>query len=564
MINKEERVAKKMLKGMSCIQLACAIVSATNDCEEVNPAGAGKAYIKELASRLSLTPMEALQLSVFVDQASDHRINYGDLAKHFDVRPLHIVVESKTLQSLAEKQVIIKRTNNEGDVSFRVHPRLIANLLEDKLPEQTPTTNLLPYELMDALFDKLKMFAHGELDEEALSFGLHTLLDDNPQLELCKKINSMDLSNANLTLLLVLAMHHINNNDFNICTTDIDDYFSSFLLRAHAVALVNGTHELMQDTTLHPALVEYACGPDGMADTKYWRLNDYCLKEVFAELKISGAKKISSNSDLKKHETIEAKELFYPENTRKQIDTLQNLLSGDKMSRILSRLSERKLRKGFNCLFFGTAGTGKTESVLQLARKSGRDIMVVDCSQIRDKFVGETEKNIKAIFDDYREAAKDNEMAPILLFNEADALFNKRKEGAERSVDKMENAMQNIILQEMESLEGILIATTNLTGSLDPAFERRFLYKVEFEKPTAKERMQIWKSQIPELSDEEASQLAKRYDSFAGGQIENISRKYLVQSILEDKDSVSLKDIEEYCNNEMINKNRTNRIGFAF
>ena len=86
---------------------------------------------------------------------------------------------------------------------------------------------------------------------------------------------------------------------------------------------------------------------------------------------------------------------------------------------------------------------------------------------MRNKYVGESEKNIKAVFQRYREICKQSEVMPILFFNEADALINKRTENIEHSVDKMDNAMQNIILQEIENLDGILIATTNLTSNLD-------------------------------------------------------------------------------------------------
>lgn len=98
-------------------------------------------------------------------------------------------------------------------------------------------------------------------------------------------------------------------------------------------------------------------------------------------------------------------------------------------------------------------------------------------------WVGESEKNIKGIFDDYKKEVKQLAKAPILLFNEADAIIGKRQVGAERAVEKMENSIQNIILQEIEQLDGILIATTNLAENMDKAFERRFLYKIQFEKP---------------------------------------------------------------------------------
>lgn len=96
--------------------------------------------------------------------------------------------------------------------------------------------------------------------------------------------------------------------------------------------------------------------------------------------------------------------------------------------------------------------------------------MQVDMSQMRDKFVGESEKNVKAIFTRYRRLCQESDITPILLLNEADALLSVRLEKMTTSVDQMANTMQNIILQEMENLEGILIATTNLTNNLDGAF----------------------------------------------------------------------------------------------
>ena len=134
--------------------------------------------------------------------------------------------------------------------------------------------------------------------------------------------------------------------------------------------------------------------------------------------------------------------------------------------------------QGFCCIFYGAPGTGKTETVYKLARQTGRDIMRVDVNKIKSCWVGESEKNIKAAFDRYRNICKNSPLAPILLFNEADAILGIRMEGASNAVDKMENSIQNIILQEMESIEGIMIATTNLTTNLDKAFERRFLYKI--------------------------------------------------------------------------------------
>ena len=149
---------------------------------------------------------------------------------------------------------------------------------------------------------------------------------------------------------------------------------------------------------------------------------------------------------------------------------------------------------------------------------------------------------------------------PILFFNEADAIINKRSNNTDAAVDKMENACQNIILQAMENLSGIMIATTNLTNNLDSAFERRFLYKICFDKPTVATRKQIWNAMLPSLSCEEARSLAESYD-FSGGQIENIARKQIVDSILYGHNQ-DISHVMSYCQSENIRNSKNKRIGF--
>ena len=219
------------------------------------------------------------------------------------------------------------------------------------------------------------------------------------------------------------------------------------------------------------------------------------------------------------------------------------------------------MRPGFCCIFSGQPGTGKTETVYQLARETGRDIMRVDVDKVKSCWVGESEKNIKALFDRYRSICKNSSLAPILLFNEADAVLGVRIEGASSAVDKMENSIQNIILQEMESLEGIMIATTNLTSNLDKAFERRFLYKIKFEKPTVEARAKIWMTMLPGLKEEDAERLASKFD-LSGGEIENVVRKHTVNSILFGNESISMDELIEICRQERMSKSNEKRIGF--
>ena len=255
------------------------------------------------------------------------------------------------------------------------------------------------------------------------------------------------------------------------------------------------------------------------------------------------------------------KKMFYTHEVEKQVNELSKLFQQDEFQKIQERMREKGFRNGFACLFYGSPGTGKTETVYQLALQTGRNIMIVDVPQIKSKWVGDSEKNIKALFDRYREVVKRSQLAPILLFNEADAIIGKRQEGAERAVDKMENSIQNIILQEMEQLDGIMIATTNLQQNMDKAFERRFLYKVKFEKPTFEARASIWLTMIPTLNDMDARTLAEKYD-FSGGQIENIARRHAIDSILHGEDQNVMDSLIGHCDSERLSGKNRQRIGF--
>ena len=130
--------------------------------------------------------------------------------------------------------------------------------------------------------------------------------------------------------------------------------------------------------------------------------------------------------------TFAEKQLFFPKDIQRQVDELEEFLQPDKYNQIRQRMKEQGFRSGFACLFYGSPGTGKTETVNQLARKTGRNIMLVDVPRIKSKWVGESEKNIKALFDRYREQVKRAKLTPILLFNEADAIIGKRKNGGQR------------------------------------------------------------------------------------------------------------------------------------
>ena len=127
------------------------------------------------------------------------------------------------------------------------------------------------------------------------------------------------------------------------------------------------------------------------------------------------------------------------------------------------------------------------------------------------------------------------------------------------SCDQTENTIQNIILEEMEKLEGIMIATTNLANNLDAAFERRFLFKIKFENPTVEAKMKIWKSKMDWLSDDMIRTFATDYD-FSGGQIDNIVRKATMDEVITGK-RTELGELIALCKNEKLGGDER-KIGF--
>ena len=394
------------------------------------------------------------------------------------------------------------------------------------------------------------------------------LCEANPHLPLCHEVLkfSDDIHVQSLLLMIVYDYAQWEGTDgegltFETINDLYPEEFECDFMREH---LRDGDHPLMQC-----GYIEQKCA-DGMADTEQYMLTTRAKNELLGAYKPSHKKckrmqQRMGSRFLKDYKTIKEKPLFYNETEQQQIERLTSLLSVDNFPNIQKRLEEEGMRKGFACLFYGGPGTGKTETVLQIARQTGRNLMQVDIAGMRDKFVGESEKNIKAVFQRYRELCRNSEVKPILFFNEADGIFGKRSTfgGNNPSVEKMDNAMQNIILQEIEDLEGILIATTNLTNNLDSAFERRFIFKIEFHKPDTKVKSLIWRSMLKDLSDEDARQLATNFD-FSGGQIENIARKRTVDYILSGK-YASLEEIEAYCRAEILsNKNERHHIaGFS-
>jgi len=174
--------------------------------------------------------------------------------------------------------------------------------------------------------------------------------------------------------------------------------------------------------------------------------------------------------------------------------------------------------KGLTLLFAGPPGTGKTMTAEAIAKELKRPLLVVNYAHLENMWVGETEKNIEAVFKqaDMRNA--------ILFFDEADAIFGKRSE-VKDAHDRYANIEVSYLLQRMETYDGVTVLATNLRANLDEAFTRRLQFAVDFPFPDEAYRLRIWETLfppgVPRGEDLDFRLLARRF-KLAGGNIRNI------------------------------------------
>jgi hypothetical protein len=415
--------------------------------------------------------------------------------------------------------------------------------------------NLTTQQLCEYLSTSISECNNGDISYETMVGEVKDLLEVNPAHYLCKKVK--ELQTYETILFFLCVTKYVDFGDLCVLDNEYQFMFPIKELSKIRSDIMSRRSPLFRDKLLSEAHDSGFASREGIAVSE--EIKEYLDEELQLNWIVSEEKPIEG---LLTHETIQQKHLYYNNEEQVAIEKLFKMLHNDHFTAIQERMTASGIRSGFACLFYGAPGTGKTETVLQLARETGRDIMQVNVASIRSKWVGDSEKNIRNIFKRYKNYCAKCKVKPILLFNEADAIINKRSTNVERSVDKMENAVQNIILEEMENLDGILIATTNLTSNIDTAFERRFIYKVEFHKPGVATKKHIWQSMINELNDSDAQTLANEFD-LSGGQIENVMRKQFVDKILYDE-APTLEKLRNYCTQESMTSSSPHRTTIGF
>lgn len=515
------------------------------DCETMQKFPIETSYLQR---KLHLTKMQCYIVAVMLDNAGDP-VSPDDLADHAEASRIFILGQQGEMDKLVERGIINVVGGGRHDI-WNMHYMPSESLVQavshnyELRPEVM--SDLTYEEMWDRITDLLRACEFDNLSFPLMVEKVKKIMEGCCHLDFCEKIMSLNLNDADMILLLIVCNALVNKADDYVTTFD----YNKILPHSSCSMIVKQFKNKTSDLVVKDILENVDNNEED------FRLTVHGILLLLGEEYVPEDRKEPKQTPaLPNKQTIVPKNMFYNEDERKHILRLEALLCQDSFVSIQQRMKEAGLRTGFCCLFYGAPGTGKTETVLQMARHTGREIIRVDLSSQKSMWVGESEKNIERIFADYREKLSQSELAPILLFNEADAIFSKRHVGVNSEVEQMANTMQNILLQNMENFEGILIATTNLADNFDPAFHRRFLYRIEFKSPSAEVRKQIWRSMLPDMDESNIKAMAERF-SISGGQIENAVRKMMIESILKGR-PLSTDEIVAICEQEVQKKRVT-------
>lgn len=501
----------------------------------------------------------AIIFSLYFDRG--FTVDVKDIANHLDCDAVELLSYEFHLSSLLKKKLIALDNDRKikGDFSYRFKKQVMQAVLTDKEPEKqhTVTDNI---SLLSCLAEIIEQYTEKEMDFQELEEQVQDILQENDHIYFAKKLSELQVDFTMKVFLLYVIIKCYKGELSVHVTSALEELFwgsklyfdtvKTVIIRKHTMLFKNNLLKTTYATWKNDVEVELT-----QEGAKFLFKEDACLILVDPETSDYIEKHVIQSSK------IALKDLYYNPEDLPTIDFIHHILKPDNYDCIKNRLQENNMQQGISILLHGKPGTGKTETVFQLAKATNRNIYRVDISEMKSMWYGESQKKIKKLFEDYYEYAEKQPITPILLFNEADGVINKRKDSNSSSVGQTENEIQNILLQEMEEFKGILIATTNLVDNIDSAFDRRFLFKLELTVPTPSTRYEIYKSLLPKLSDNDLWILAEDF-AFSGGVIQNIVRKATMHHVLYGE----YPDLQWYihtCRNEQFNSQTARKkIGF--
>jgi len=547
----EKKIRWNIPKAMACVYQA--LEKSKLKIKKTKPYSTAMENLKTL---YKLTQAQTWLLCIICERyfEDEDSSSMKDVSSSLKVPVMTIMNWKAERDKLEERGFIEHRGRNDSVQPVSEFRESLVNNVEFVPPEKKEVDEI-------DFLNKLAKLYENRRDDEKSSFvirrELSRLEQTNRNLEMIKRVSEMVMESDERFFLYDVAHDVLLGRESSLNSTIADLYDGSVRLRV-AKKMMDESHNLFE-----LGLLEFV--DKGNLSDATVTLTDKGKRLLLGDKAFLFEDAINDKNIIKT-DTIKEKKLFYSPENQKEIDRLKSALQDEKLKGIQQRLKDDGLPVGVAVLLYGAPGTGKTESVMQIAKETGRSIVHVDISEAKSAWFGESEKRIKKIFTSYRNACeiaeKKGELMPILLFNEADALISKRKEDTSSNCAQTENAIQNIILEELENLKGIFIATTNLASNMDSAFERRFLFKIKFENPSTEAKTSIWMNKLSWLDEKSATEFARDYD-FSGGQIDNIVRKIAMNEVISGE-RPDISEIHDMCKCEKIdNPDGSRRMGFC-
>jgi AAA+ superfamily predicted ATPase len=399
------------------------------------------------------------------------------------------------------------------------------------------------------------------IQTEEVEEALDECKSNNANINLIKYIENLSIFQSGheaACLISICSRSLFSGRPFNIAYFEQKSLFSRYQIATLRQSIHDGEWKPMKDNYVKIS------GGGISRDEVRLELTDigfqFFLQEIDPKLlKILKQKNCHTSTPLIQPKEIEKVELQFNENFHEEIQKIKTLLNFKNFKLFQSQFEKNSRMHGITCLFYGPPGCGKTEFVLQLAKLTKRPIMKIQVTDYISKWVGDSETNLKRIFNDYRMQVEKSNVIPILFLNECDQIIGRRI-NIRDSIDQMNNALQNILLEELETFPGILIGTSNMVGNMDPAFERRWIYKIEFEAPDKLTQQKIWQNAIPDIDANILEHITTTFN-LSPAEISNVVKRLQIEKIILPEKKLE-DHIIQLCKTETFKITKTTAIGF--
>lgn len=506
-------------------------------------------YAKRIDTYLNTTRFQSIVfVSIFEMNSENNEPDISMLSKHLKCSTMELLAYKDDIEQLfargfLKSTYLAIATKESWKENYRIVQEVQDAVFMSRSLKVEPPKPLTTVEICLEIEQQVDCCRRNEISYHLLYYGWDVLKSSYAHNPLIQYLNQNNFNTRDSMAFLYIVAENLNGvKKFKV------DHFSEGLSPKKESRLL--FEKMIYEKKWSPV-------SKGLVDIQGQHSNDATVSLTPKACKILKSYKLPvSLNDSPTEDTlirpinIVKKKLFYNAFAKAEIDSITASLKPLKYKQIKKSLKSEGYATGICTLFYGAPGTGKTEGVYQIAKATGRSIWKVDLSELKSMWFGESQKLVKALFTNYKELCTEEKRTPILLLNEADAILGKRNTNAQHSTDKAENAIQNIFLDCLEEFEGILFATTNLEQSLDTAFERRFLFKICFERPDQETRAKIWKSKLKEVPKKVVIQLASQYD-LSGGEIANVVRKFKMVRVLEPGVEV-LGTLVGFCEGEQL------------